>query len=144
MAVTVSLRMTVDNNDNQVRQLFSVASEQSFQDFEKLDSAIIDVSTTLQTLALSNVGTNAGYSYFRNVGIRLANINGTDQTNYSSIVIGPMSGTNLIDFVALNAGEPAVLPLQTTVQLGVKLQTASTVETQSIWRNRLHFAVNGR
>ena len=144
MAVTVSLRMTVDNNENQVRQLFSVPSEQSFQDFEKLDSAIIDVSTTLQTVTLSNVGTNAGYSYFRNVSVRLAEINGTAQTNYSSIVIGPMSGTNLIDFVALKAGEPAVLPLKTTVQLGVKLQTASTVETQSIWSNRLHFAVNGR
>lgn len=144
MAVTVSLRMTVDNNQNQVRQLFSVPSQQSFQSFEKLDSAIIDVSTTLQTLTLANVGTNAGYSYFRNVGIRLAEINGTVETNNSSIVVGPMSGTNMIDFVALKVGEPAVLPLRGTVQLGVRLQTASTVETQSFWRNRLHFAVNGR
>jgi hypothetical protein len=136
--------MSVENNSGQVKQLFSVLSQESAQGVARLDSAIIEVSTNVQTVDLANVSGTAGYAYFRNVSVSLASINGTLVTNNASIVLGPMDGTNLISFAQLLSGEPAVAPLSKTVQLGVKLQTLSAVETNSLWNHRLHYAINGR
>ena len=145
MSVSVSVRMSVDNNSGQVKQLFSVPSKQQLQLLERMDSAIINVSTNVQTVDLANVSGVAGYAYFRNVSRAVAEIDGTAVTNGASLVLGAMSGTNLIPFAALLSGEPAVAPLSGTVQLGVRLQTANTVEeNQTVWQQRLHYAVNGR
>lgn len=143
MSVSVSVRMSVDNNSGQVKQVFSVPSQAVSQSIQKMDGAIIDVSTNVQTLTLSNVSGTAGYAYFRNVSLTQTENLGSAITNNDYIVIGSMSGTNLNNFLELRAGEPAVVPLARAVTLGVKLDTNPN-GTNSFFNSRLHYAVNGR
>lgn len=144
MTVTVGVRLSVDNNESQVRQLFSVSSLQSPQNIQRLDSAIMNVSTNVQTVPLTNVSGNAGYAYFRNVSIDTIE-DGTAFTNNAAVIaLGAWDGTSLNPFVALKAGEPAVLPLSKTVQLAIQLQTVFLAETSEFFNHRLHYAVNGR
>jgi hypothetical protein len=141
MSVSVSVRMSVDNNFGQVKQVFSVPSQSSVQQIQRMDGAIINVSTNVQTLTLSNVSGEAGYAYLRNVSVpQIDNV-----TNNSYIVVGAMSGTNLSEFAEFRPGEPGVVPLARTVTLGVKLDT-SLNGTNAIFLDlaRLHYAINSR
>jgi hypothetical protein len=107
VGVSVSLRVRNGNAD----ESFSASGAQFDQATQGSAGGIISVGTNAETLTLGDV-TTAGYAAFRNLSTA------TSGTAY--IAIGMYDGTNVQELVALRRGQPAVLPLVSTVTVGVK------------------------
>lgn len=107
VGVSVSLRVRNGNAD----ESFSAAGAQFDQAAQGSVGGIISVGTNTETITLGDV-TTAGYAAFRNLSTA------TSGTAY--IAIGSYDGTNVQEFVALRRGQPAVLPLVSTVTVAAK------------------------
>lgn len=105
--VSMSLRVKNGNAD----EAFAVSGVQSDQSTQGSAGGIIAIGTSVETISLGEV-TTAGYAAFRNLSTATAG------TAY--IALGAYVGTNLHEFVQLRRGQPAVLPLKSSVTIGAK------------------------
>lgn len=107
--ISVSLSLRVDNGNHS--EAFQSSGKKFDQTVQGAVGGIVSIGTATETLSLGDVIT-AGYAAFQNLSTATAG------TAY--IAIGPMSGTNLMEFGALRRGQPSVIPLTGTVTVGAK------------------------
>lgn len=111
--VALSLRVQNGNAD----ESFSASGLRFNQSAQGSAGGIIEIGTAVETITLGDV-TSAGYAAFRNLSTATAG------TAY--IALGAYVGTNLHEFVSLRRGQPAVLPLPSTVTIGAKSYGSAT------------------
>lgn len=90
---------------------FAVSGAQFDQATQGSVGGIVQVGTAVETIALGDVAT-AGYAAFRNLSTA------TSGTAY--IAIGSYDGTNLHELVSLRRGQPALVPLKSSVVVAAK------------------------
>ena len=105
--VALSLRVKNGNAD----ESFAVSGAQFDQATQGSVGGIVQVGTAVETIALGDVAT-AGYAAFRNLSTA------TSGTAY--IAIGSYDGTNLHELVWLRRGQPALVPLKSSVVVAAK------------------------
>jgi hypothetical protein len=107
--ISLSLSLIVRNGNYDESVADSARVDQTTQ--RAAAGVVVVSSSAVQTIALGDV-TTAGYASFRNLSTA------TSGTAY--IALGKYDGTNLHEFVRLQRGQPAMLPLIGNVSVGAK------------------------
>jgi hypothetical protein len=105
--LSVSLRVSNGNADDS----FLASGLRFDQSTQGSFGGIVQIGTATETLAIGDVA-NAGFAAFRNLSTATAG------TAY--IAIGKYDGTNLHEFASLRRGQPAVVPLASTITIGAR------------------------
>lgn len=105
--VSASIRVKNGNAD----ESFGVNGVTFDQATQGSVGGIIQIGTAVETITLGDVSA-AGFAAFRNLSTATAG------TAY--IALGAYDGTNLQEFAHLRRGQPALVPLKSTITLGAK------------------------
>jgi hypothetical protein len=111
MANEVKLSVSLRVNNGNAEDYFSASGLRFDQASQGSVGGIVQIGTAVETLSVGDVA-SAGFAAFRNLSTATAG------TAY--IALGKYDGTTLHEFAALRRGQPAVLPLVSTITIGAR------------------------